>query len=1088
MEKIALRNSAKTAAIIVTLLLISSAVLVLASNSPASGQSTSDFYAGRVNPITGEEYGDLSGPAYSCPRINTGGWGSEDDETYQHSTAGPGPNTPTILWSLELSGNYGEQEEVFGPTPQNRVADLGYVNRGAPDMMVGGKVFVQSTKGNLTGYSGGFFFSAGGNPVFESGSDTDYINALDPYTGALIYQIENPGGTPFIVDANQTLFGISYSGGWDVHEVATGQFKYRVEPAPTGTWLPNLGIAVSSASGDNSSYSSLRAFDHSDALRPPDGTTLRTANNDDELWRIEQDMGSRSYLCSDVDRGIMFYGSWYHRNVWAINVTTGEYLWEDSSKGTSRNAIYYDGMFIHHGLQHGITAYDSLTGEIVWEYLGGSRTYFGNAGAAADGLFMAQAIDVPTGWTGCWDAYTGELLWKVPGYYYIGYFSPWYADGKLYCILADARGVGGEEFTSYNYWAGKGANERDELSACIDVLTGEILWTMPFQLGHNRLAAAGSFDSWNFVAFGVLFFERGNVLYAVGDAPAESWSNFHGNPTQAAVKAARGPDDLSTARWKFQTGDVISSVPAVAEGKVFIGSQDHMIYCLDAYTGEKHWNFTTGFKVMSSLAYADGKVYTGADDGSIYCLDAETGEEVWTRDVDSNWLGSLEFYSASVTASFRSSPLVVGNNVYVGDLTGRFHCLNAGTGSTVWSYMTKGPIVGSPMYYEGVVYIVSTDLNYGSRGRLYAFNAQSGSIIWVVEVPGSGRTTPVNTPVLWDEPNMGKFIICGGTTSYAYGYNLTDGSFVDYPDGSDQFELRLGGGMFGSGAPMWWDPTPSYKLAFGYMSLRALAWDIYNDTASNRIIWNTWINHNAAGTPTVSASIEGTKVYFTSDSGSVNCMEAETGQVFSTFIGLGQGPNGVALYEGKLYFGHGDTYVYCFDDTPTMYLTLTAAQDKAASMWNNETITVSGRLYATPTYDIPAVEEAGTGPILETYYSGMPSRAVKLVFVKPDGSSVEVETTTDSKGYFSGSYSPTTTGDWSWVAYYEGETAPDDAYRYAEAYSAYNDFAVESAPEPYEPPPPPPAELPVEYVYIAVAAVVIVLVAVGVYFFMQRRK
>jgi outer membrane protein assembly factor BamB len=996
---------------------------------------------------------------------------------------------------MELSGNYGEMEEIFGPTPQDRSADLGYVNRGAPDIMVGGYAFVRSTKGNLTGYSSGFFFSAGGNPEFEPGSDTDYLNALDPYTGALVYQIENPGGgSAAVIDVNQTLFRLSNSGGWDVHDVATGQFKYRVEPAPTGTWLPNLGIAVSSVSGDNSSYSSLRAYDHSDALRPPDGTTLRTANNDDELWRIEQDMGSRSYLCSDIDRGIMFYGSWYHRNVWAINVTNGDILWEDSSKGTSRNAIYYEGMFIHHGLQHGITVYNTTTGEIIWEWVGGARTYFGNAGAVGDGLFMAQAVDVPTGWTGCWDVYTGEMLWKVPIYINIGYFSPWYADGKLYCILADSRGVGGDAYKAYNYWAGKGANERDELSACIDVLTGEILWTMPFQLGHSRLAAAGSFDSWNFIAYGVLFFERGNVLYAIGDAEADAWPNLRGNPNGAAVKAASGPSDLSSPRWKFETGDVISSVPAVADDKVFIGSQDHVIYCLDAYTGEKLWNFTTGFKVMSSLAYDDGKVFTGADDGSIYCLNAETGAVEWMKDVGSNWLGSLEFYPERVTASFRSSPIVVSGHLYLGDLTGRFHCLNAASGNTVWSYMTKGPILGSPMYYNGVVYIASTDLNQGSRGRLYAFNCQNGNMLWVAEVPNSGRTTPVNTPVLMVEPHLGPMILMGNTASNAYGYNLTDGSRVKFWNATsgevsdDDFSLYPGGSMFGTGSPMWWDPTPLNNLVFGYRSLNALAWDLYNETAENKVIWATWINHNAAGTPTVSASIEGTKVYHTSDSGSVNCMEAETGQVYSTFIGMGQGPNGVALYEGKLYFGHGDTNVYCFDDTLTAYLTLNAFQDKGEAMWNNETITISGRLFATPTYDIPALEEAGTGPILEYYYSGMPSSTVKVTFVKPDGSVADVETVTDSKGYWSIDYSPTATGDWSWVAYYEGMTAPQDAYRYAEAYSDYTDFAVESAPEPYTPPPPPPPELPAEYIYIAVAAVVIVLVAIGAFFLLKRRK
>ena len=71
------------------------------------------------------------------------------------------------------------------------------------------------------------------------------------------------------------------------------------------------------------------------------------------------------------------------------------------------------------------------------------------------------------------------------------------------------------------------------------------------------------------------------------------------------------------------------SSPAVADGRVYVGSGDDKVYCLDASTGTQVWNYTTGNIVDSSPAVADGRVYVGSYDGRVYCLDASTGAQVW---------------------------------------------------------------------------------------------------------------------------------------------------------------------------------------------------------------------------------------------------------------------------------------------------------------------------------------------------------------------------------------------------------------------------------------------------------------------------
>ena len=56
--------------------------------------------------------------------------------------------------------------------------------------------------------------------------------------------------------------------------------------------------------------------------------------------------------------------------------------------------------------------------------------------------------------------------------------------------------------------------------------------------------------------------------------------------------ASSGQDE--SRLWSYATGDVVVSVPTVADGVVYVGSNDNHLYALDADTGEKLWSYDTG--------------------------------------------------------------------------------------------------------------------------------------------------------------------------------------------------------------------------------------------------------------------------------------------------------------------------------------------------------------------------------------------------------------------------------------------------------------------------------------------------------------
>jgi len=70
-------------------------------------------------------------------------------------------------------------------------------------------------------------------------------------------------------------------------------------------------------------------------------------------------------------------------------------------------------------------------------------------------------------------------------------------------------------------------------------------------------------------------------------------------------------------------------VSVVGDTLYFGSSSDNKIYALDAATGRQRWSFFTGGPVRLAPTVWKGRVYVGSDDGFVYCLNAEDGKLLW---------------------------------------------------------------------------------------------------------------------------------------------------------------------------------------------------------------------------------------------------------------------------------------------------------------------------------------------------------------------------------------------------------------------------------------------------------------------------
>jgi outer membrane protein assembly factor BamB len=177
----------------------------------------------------------------------------------------------------------------------------------------------------------------------------------------------------------------------------------------------------------------------------------------------------------------------------------------------------------------------------------------------------------------------------------------------------------------------------------------------------------------------------------------------------------------------------------VGEGQmIFFGSSaDDKVYALDARTGRTRWTFFTDGPVRFAPCVADGKVYVGSDDGCAYCLSAQDGRLLWkykAAEQDRLIPGNQRMISMW---PLRTGLLVDKGAVYFGaglfPKQGTFlFALGARDGAVTW----KQQVEISPQGYS----LASDERLYVPTGRAnpFVFSRADGRLLG--ELPSAGGT------------------------------------------------------------------------------------------------------------------------------------------------------------------------------------------------------------------------------------------------------------------------------------------------------------------------------------------------------------
>jgi alcohol dehydrogenase (cytochrome c) len=147
--------------------------------------------------------------------------------------------------------------------------------------------------------------------------------------------------------------------------------------------------------------------------------------------------------------------------------------------------------------------------------------------------------------------------------------------------------------------------------------------------------------------------------------------------------------------WIFQTNvkESLETTPIVVNGVMFVTTSFSQVYALDARTGAEIWHYVPKLGPITTfccgpnnrgVAVAGTKVFVATLDSRLVALDAKTGKVVWDTEIADPEDG----YSETMAPSVAKGKVLIGINGGEYGIRGFVKAYDAETGKLVWTFST----------------------------------------------------------------------------------------------------------------------------------------------------------------------------------------------------------------------------------------------------------------------------------------------------------------------------------------------------------------------------------------------------------------
>lgn len=180
---------------------------------------------------------------------------------------------------------------------------------------------------------------------------------------------------------------------------------------------------------------------------------------------------------------------------------------------------------------------------------------------------------------------------------------------------------------------------------------------------------------------------------------SKNWLHPNGNYEQTRHYPVAQINTSNVAKLRpafvFQTGIVESmeTAPIVVDGVMFVTTSYNHVYAINATTGEQYWHFKHKIGPVSTyccgpnnkgVAVSEGKLFMGTLDAKLVALDAKTGKLLWETEIADPELG----YSETMAPAVVDGKVLIGTNGGEYGVRGFVKAYDANTGKLAWTFHT----------------------------------------------------------------------------------------------------------------------------------------------------------------------------------------------------------------------------------------------------------------------------------------------------------------------------------------------------------------------------------------------------------------
>lgn len=303
---------------------------------------------------------------------------------------------------------------------------------------------------------------------------------------------------------------------------------------------------------------------------------------------------------------------------------------------------------------------------------------------------------------------------------------------------------------------------------------------------------------------------------------------------------------------------------------VFIGSQNEFLYALDPQTGDKKWELKINANIAASPLVLGENLYVGSETGTMYKIDAKRGTVLKT------------FHFGS--GSLYSTPVGDGDFIYFG-VGSSMIAIDVNADTLEWIFPTGGPVKASPVLFDTLCIFGSAD------GKVYAVDRiDKAQEVWTFNAGGSEEF--YTNPTIED-----SLIFIGSSNSGGSGGAMFA---ISRLTGTLQWKFPVGGAILSS-------PVAYHgNVIFGCNDYKLYCLDIPSGfprwtpmSTKDRIVSSPFV-HNQV----IYVGSYDYKMY------AVHIIDGNLLWEYQTDAIIKSSP---MVYDNKLYFGSHDKYLYCLN-------------------------------------------------------------------------------------------------------------------------------------------------------------------------------